>query len=103
MVPITYNVRNLIERKGTMLMTALGIGLTVAVLVTSIALTQGLHAVFGASGDPHHFLVLRKGTDAELTSSISHEIFETVKPLPGIAKSAKGEPLVSPEGLSVVN
>ena len=40
-VPINYNLRNLVERKGTTLMTALGIGLTVAVLVTSIAMTTG--------------------------------------------------------------
>jgi putative ABC transport system permease protein len=32
-VPITYNLRNLVERKATTLMTAFGIGLTVAVLV----------------------------------------------------------------------
>jgi len=36
MVPITYNLRNLLERKATTLMTALGIGLTVAVLVVSV-------------------------------------------------------------------
>jgi len=35
MVPISYNIRNLIERKATTLMTALGIGLTVSVLVIS--------------------------------------------------------------------
>src|ERR1041385_3957285 len=98
MVPISYNIRNLIQRKGTTIMTALGIGLTVSVLVISIALTVGLRDVFAGSGDPRHFLVLRKGTDAELTSQISHEIYETVKPLTGIARNAKGDPQVSPEG-----
>ena len=64
-VPINYNLRNLIERKGTTLMTAVGIGLTVAVLVTSIAMTRGMAAVFAGSGHPLQMLVLRKGTDAE--------------------------------------
>ncbi|MDB5327982.1 MAG: hypothetical protein JWM57_3551, partial [Phycisphaerales bacterium] len=45
-VPINYNIRNLAQRKGTTLMTALGIGLTVAVLVIAIALTTGLSSVF---------------------------------------------------------
>ena len=103
MVPITYNIRNLIERKGTTLMTALGIGLTVAVLVTSVALTLGLRSVFASTSDPHHFLVLRKGTDAELTSTVARNIFEIVRTLPGVAKDAGGEPQVSPEGLSVIN
>src|SRR3954470_3118734 len=103
MVPITYNLRNLLERKATTLMTGLGIGLTVAVLVTSIAMGQGLRSVFGQTGDPHHFLVLRQGTDAELTSQVSRNIFETVRTLPGVARDGEGKPMVSQEDLSVVN
>jgi putative ABC transport system permease protein len=102
-VPVTYNLRNLIERKATTLMTALGIGLTVAVLVTAVALVFGLRSVFAASGDPRQVLVLRKGTDAELTSQLSSETYQIIRRLPGIATSASGEPMVSPEGLTVVN
>src|SRR4051794_34625119 len=103
MVPITYNIRNLMERKATSLMTGLGIGLTVAVLVTTVALGAGLSAVFNQTGDPHHFLVLRQGTDAELMSSISRNLFETVRTLPGIARDKDGAAKISPESLSVVN
>src|SRR4051812_31655871 len=103
MVPITYNVRNLMERKGTTLMTGLGIGLTVAVLVTSIAMTLGLQSVFHSTGNPNHFLVLRKGTDAELSSTIAGSAYQIIRNLPGIARGDGGEPLVSQECLSVVN
>jgi ABC-type lipoprotein release transport system permease subunit len=103
MLPIKYNLRNLFQRKGTTLMTAFGIGLTVAVLVTSMALTAGLHSVFAGSGHPLHVLVLRKGTDAELTSSVSAEAFQIIRQLPGIGLNAAGEPLASPEALTVVN
>src|SRR5882757_7919088 len=75
-VPITYNIRNLVERKATTLMTAVGIGLTVAVLVTALALTEGLKSVFAGSGDPRQVLVLRKGVEAELSSSVSNENYE---------------------------
>jgi ABC-type lipoprotein release transport system permease subunit len=102
-VPINYNLRNLFERKGTTLMTAVGIGLTVAVLVTAIALTTGLNSVFAASGDERQALVLRKGVDAELTSTVSSDTYQIVRLLPGIAKDSGGEPMVSPEGLTVVN
>jgi len=102
-VPITYNVRNLIERKGTTLMTAVGIGLTVAVLVTALALTAGLKSVFAGSGDPRQVLVLRKGVNAELTSTVSNDSYQIIRRLPGIAVAASGEPMVSPEGLTVVN
>src|SRR4051794_7541035 len=101
-VPINYNLRNLVQRKGTTLMTAVGIGLTVAVLVTALALTAGLKSVFGGSGDPRHFIVLRKGVDAELSSTVSSDAYQIIRRLPGIAKAPDNEPMVSPEGLTVV-
>jgi ABC-type lipoprotein release transport system permease subunit len=102
-VPINYNFRNLVERKGTTLMTAFGIGLTVAVLVASLALTAGLKIVFTGSGDSRQVLVLRKGVNAELTSTVSTEAYQIIRRLPGIATTAQGEPMVSPEALTVVN
>ena len=102
-VPFSYNIRNLAERKGTTLMTAVGIGLTVAVLVTAMALTTGLKSVFAGSGDPRQVLVMRKGVNAELTSTVSSDAYQIIRRLPGIAVSANGEPMVSPEALTVVN
>jgi len=102
-VPINYNLRNLVERKGTTLMTAVGIGLTVAVLVTALALTEGLKRVFAGSGDPRQLIVLRKGVDAELTSTVTNDSYQIIRRLPGIATAADGEPMVSPEGLTVIN
>src|SRR5437870_4953593 len=102
-IPINYNIRNLVERKGTTLMTAVGIALTVAVLVTALALTAGLASVFASSGDPRQMLVLRKGTEAELTSTVSSDAYQIIRRLPGIAMTKEGEPMVSPEGLTIVN
>src|SRR5256885_12139327 len=100
-VPITYNIRNLIERKGTTLMTAVGIALTVAVLVTAMALTAGLTTVFAGSGDPRNIIVMRKGTNAELSSTVSTETYQIIREMSGIARGPNGEPMVSPEGLTV--
>jgi putative ABC transport system permease protein len=102
-VPFKYNLRNLVERKGTTLMTAVGIALTVAVLIVALALTAGLSSVFAGSGNDRQVIVLRTGVDAELTSSITSEAYQIIRQLPGIAAGADGEPLVSPEGLTVVN
>ena len=103
MVPITYNLRNLVERKTTTLLTALGIGLTVTVLVTALALTEGLRVLFAGSGDERQALVLRKGSNAELSSAVSTEAYQIIRRLPGIAGADQGEPLVSPEGFVVAN
>lgn len=100
---VSYNLRSLLQRKGTALMTAVGIALTVAVLVTSLALAAGLRKVFAASGHPEQLLVMRKGATAELNSSISAEAARLIREMPGVARTGDGEPMVSPESISIVN
>ena len=65
-IPIAYNLRNLVVRKTTTIMTALGIALTVSVLVAALALMNGLRTAFSQTGNPLHVLVLRKGGTSEL-------------------------------------
>jgi putative ABC transport system permease protein len=102
-IPIAYNLRNLVVRKTTTIMTAVGIGLTVAVLVADLALVEGLRTAFKAAGHPLQILVMRKGSTAELNSTVSREALQLVKVKPGLAVNNAGEPLASPEVLSVVN
>src|SRR5579884_4443560 len=84
-------------------MTAAGIAITVAVLLTVLGLVAGLTTAFKTSGDPLHVLVLRKGGNAELTSLLTQEQFQIVKSFPGIAKDSDGQPMASLEVVSVIN
>jgi len=102
-IPIAYNLRNLTVRKTTTLMTALGIGLTVAVLVAVLALVAGLRTAFEVSGNPLQMLVLRKGSTAELNSGVTRELFQNLKFKLGIAKTETGEPMASLEMVTVIN
>lgn len=102
-VPIRYNLRSLWERKGTTLMTAVGIALTVAVLVISMALMAGLRATFAATGDPLQAIVLRKGLTSELSSDLTHEAVNEIRNMPQIRRNPGGEPLASPELVTVIN
>jgi putative ABC transport system permease protein len=101
-IPITYNVRNLIVRKTTTIMTALGIGLTVAVLLSVLALVEGLRTAFKATANPNHILVTRKGATSELVSGLSRAVFQDLKFKPGIARSKSGEPMASLELVTVI-
>ena len=83
-IPLAYNLRNLVVRKTTTLMTALGIALTVSVLVAVLALVSGLKSAFQASGNPLNILVMRKGSNAELSGGMTREAFEALKAKPGI-------------------
>jgi putative ABC transport system permease protein len=102
-IPLTYNLRNLIARKTTTVMTALGIALTVAVLVADLALVEGLQKAFQTTGHPLQALVLRKGSNSELGSSVSREAFQILKAKAGLATNSNGEPMASPEVITVIN
>ncbi|MCL4793956.1 MAG: ABC transporter permease [Bryobacteraceae bacterium] len=103
-IPLSYNLRNLAVRKTTTIMTALGIGLTVAVLVSVLSLLEGLNTAFQSSGHPRHVLVLRKGGGSELSSIIQRSQFlEAIKFRPMVERDAQGEPMASPELVQTVN
>ncbi len=101
-IPISYNIRNLIARRTTTIMTALGIALTVAVLLSVFALVEGLRTSLASTGDPLNLMVTRKGSTAELNSSMTPEQFQVIKVKPGIAKLPNGEPMASLELVTVI-
>ena len=102
-IPIAYNFRNLVVRKTTTLMTALGIALTVAVLLAIMALLGGLRSTLASSGDPLQIIVVRKGSDSELVSNFTREQFQDLKFKAGIARLPNGDPMASLELVTIVN
>lgn len=102
-IPIAYNFRNLVVRKTTTIMTALGIALTVAVLLAILALVAGLRDAFQSTGNPLHVLVMRKGSDSELTSGVNRLAYQDMKFKAGVMRDSKGDPMVSPELIVVIN
>jgi putative ABC transport system permease protein len=101
-IPISYNIRNLMRRRTTTIMTALGIALTVAVLLSVSAMVEGLRTSLNATGHPLHLLVTRKGATVELNSSMTPDQFQTIKAKQGIERSPNGEPMASLELVTVV-
>jgi putative ABC transport system permease protein len=101
-IPISYNIRNLILRKGLTVMTALGIALTVTTAIFLMALIAGLNRAFVSSGNPLNVLVMRKGSEAELSGGFDASLYPTLKTLPGIAKDSHGEPMTSGEWVVVI-
>jgi putative ABC transport system permease protein len=84
-------------------MTALGIALTVAVLLSILALVAGLRSALESAGNPLQVLVLRKGSDSELSSNFTRAAYQDLKFKPGIARGRSGEPLASLEIVTVIN
>ena len=102
-IPISYNIRNLRLRKGATVMTALGIALTVTIVIFIMALLAGLRDAFATTGEPNNVLVLRKGSNSELAAGgVEREAMQVLRDLPGLARDAKGENLVSGEDILVI-
>lgn len=100
-IPLTYNLRNLMVRRTAAIMTALGMALTVAVLLAALALVAGLRSAFRSSGDPLNVLVLRKGSSSELSSAMTEETYHDMLFTTGVEQE-RGNPLVSLELITAV-
>lgn len=90
MVPLTYNLRSLTQRKATTAATALGLGLVVFVLAAALMLQQGIHDTMARSGSPDHAIVLRKGSDEEMSSGIEDPKVGMILAAPGVRKGSDG-------------
>ena len=102
-IPFIYNVRSVTQRPVSTALTALGIALVVAVFIAMLALANGFIAALVKTGSSDNVLLLRRGADSELSSSIPREAISIIGASPHIATGADGRPLVSPETYIVLN
>jgi putative ABC transport system permease protein len=79
MVPIRYNLRSLLVRKVTTFATAFGIALVVFVFAAALMLGEGVKRALATSGRSDTAIVLRKGSDAELSSAIPNETINLLR------------------------
>jgi ABC-type lipoprotein release transport system permease subunit len=101
-IPFVYNARSVLQRPVSTALTALGIGLVVAVFIGMLALANGFRAALTRTGTDRNVVVLRRGADTELVSGIVREDASTIAASPHIAAGPDGRPLVSPEVYVVV-
>lgn len=102
-IPLKYNLRNLIVRRVSTLMTVGTIALVVAVFVALFALANGLNSSLIASGSPENVMILRQGSQTEMQSGVSKEAFQIIQTLPGIARDKNDKPMASAEIAVIVN
>src|SRR5205085_9039960 len=96
-IPLTYLLGNLKARKTSLALSILGIGVVIAVMLSMKALDRGVELATHSSASKELLVVMREGAEAEISSFIDREATAIIRALPGIAKNAKGQPLVSPE------
>ncbi len=103
LVPLNYNLRSLLVRRSTTLLTVISIGATVAVIAGVQALQQGFVTLFEQGGRPDVAVFLRPGATTENQSGFTKESAEYIlKSTPEIAVDENGQPLAGAENYMAV-
>src|SRR6476660_3232100 len=97
------NIRSIPARFGSSTVAVIGIAGVVLVFVAVLSIAEGVAATMKASGDPGLVLILRAGSDTEMTSGLGGDAVRVIQDSPGIARDSAGAPMTSPELFVVVD
>jgi ABC-type lipoprotein release transport system permease subunit len=97
MIPLKYNIQNLRARSMSTFMSIFGIGIVIAVMLSMMALYNGVLKATTTSGSKDAMMVMREGAQAEISSWVTKDAYRIIRALPGIQKDSEGQPMLSPE------
>jgi putative ABC transport system permease protein len=98
----SVNLRSVRQRAGSSVVAIIGIAGVVIVFVSVLSIAEGFRSAMMKAGDPERIVVLRTGSDTEMTSGLSGEDARLIMDTPGILKGAGG-PVASSELFVVVS
>jgi ABC-type antimicrobial peptide transport system permease subunit len=101
-IPLTYVARNLWTRRLTTLLTAAGLALVVFVFATVLMLDEGLRKTLVTTGEYNNVVLIRRGSETEVQSSVEREQAYIAASHPAIATGRNGEPAVSKETVVLI-
>jgi putative ABC transport system permease protein len=96
------NVRTISQRLGSSAATVVGVMGVVGVLVAVLSIGEGFKRTLVSAGSPDTAIVLRSGSDNEMTSGLTRDVTRIISEAPGVARSAQG-PMASSELYVVVD
>jgi putative ABC transport system permease protein len=101
-IPVAYNIGSLNVRRTTTATAVLGIALVVFVLAAALMLRAGIKRTLGKTGHPDVGMVIRKGSDAELSSNFDLAEVGLILDGPEVRRTPEGSPLGLGEVVVVV-
>src|SRR5947209_9313048 len=102
-VPFSYNLRNLLLRWRTTLLTALAFTLVVALMTVMLAFVNGMYRLTEGSGHAENVIVMSDGATDEAFSSLGYRDTSEVEWHPAVLRDAADRPLASWEVYLIVN
>lgn len=96
-------ISTLTQRLGSSAVIVVGIAGVVGVLVSLLAMAEGYAQTLRNSGSLDTAIVMRGASANEVSSALSREDLVQIEQAPGVARNAKGEPIVSAEIVVAAN
>jgi putative ABC transport system permease protein len=96
------NLRTLGQRRGASTAAAFGIMVVVAVAIAILSIAEGFRQTMASTGDPATAIVLRGGSDSEMTSGVTRDSARIIAEAPGVLRTSGG-PASSAELFVVVD
>lgn len=101
MIPLKYNLRSLSVRWVTTLLTIIAIGVVVFASVLTFGMIDGIEHALSSSGDETDLIIMRQGSNDEMSSTIAPTTSRELVNLAGIDTDADGEILASREFVTI--
>jgi putative ABC transport system permease protein len=83
------NLRTIPQRLGSSAVAVFGIAGVVVVLVAVLSIAEGFFAAMHSAGSPTRALIMRSGSDSEMTSGLGGPETDIIKQAPGIARDGQ--------------
>jgi putative ABC transport system permease protein len=99
----SMNLRSLPQRISTAWVIVIGIAVTVAVMVSVLAMAAGFQRTLKGTARADRAIVLRAGSQAELESTIDRGNAQTIMDAPGVRKDEAGRPVASADAVVIVS
>ena len=87
---IALSLRTVPQRAGSSLVAVTGVAGVVVVFVAVLSIAEGFRAALAGAGSPDTAIVMRGGSDTELSSGLPLESTRVIKDAPGVRRSAEG-------------
>ena len=95
------NLRSITQRFGSSIVAVIGIAGVVLVFLGVLSIAEGFRAAMTDVGDPQTVMVMRAGSDTEMTSGLSGDTARIIMDTPGILRDDRGA-VASPELFVIV-
>ena len=96
------NIRTILQRSGASIVIIIGIAGSVAVMVSLLAMAEGLSKTIASTGQEDRALIFREGSNSEMSSGIAMTDLAIIENTQGIKKSEDG-PMISAEIFTIID